>query len=195
MPRARPSLSIAVVLALVLALGVAAGPLGAQEPARAPAFASPVLTLNQEALFAQSEAGRAVRAGIEAEAAELAAENRRIEAALAEEERRLTAERAAMAPEAFAPLARAFDEKVVALRAEQDAKARALARREEEARQAFYRRALPIVATLVQERGAVAVLQDQAVVLAAEQIDITEAAIARIDAELQQPPEGEGPRP
>lgn len=171
-----------VALAAVLAAALAATAPAAQEAPSAPA--PPILTVDQEELFAQSAFGRRVQAEFERDSAALAAENRRIEAALEAEERELTAERATMAPEAFRAKAADFDARVVEFRRVQDQKARDLSRAPEEARQQFFRAALPILAALVGERGALAILDSRAVILSAESIDITDEAIRRIDAGL-----------
>jgi len=170
--------ALAAGLALALLTGA-----GLAQEARLP-LRSPILTLDQERLFTESAAGRAVLAKLEADTADLAAENRAIEAQLVAEERALTDERGTIAPEDFRAKAEAFDQKVVSIRREQDAKARALAQRRETDQQAFYRQALPLLAELVRERGAVAVLERGAVILSAEQVDITEDAIAMIDARI-----------
>ena len=145
---------------------------------------SPVLTLDQERLFTASAFGQRVAEELQAASVELARENRRIEQDLIAEERALTERRATLAPEAFRELADAFDARVVALRRQQDAKAVALQRREEAERQAFLRAALPVLAELVSELGAVAILDDRAVLFAAGSIDVTDRAIDRIDAEI-----------
>lgn len=171
------------LFAAALALGLGGAALVAQEPERL-AVPSPVLTIDQEALFERSAFGRRTQAEFEEASAALAAENRRIETELEAEERRLTAERPGMDPAQFRELAAAFDERVVEIRRTQDQKARELARRPEEARQEFFRAAVPILTELVRERGAVAILDSRAVILSAEAIDITEQAISRIDAGL-----------
>lgn len=176
--------------ALVLALALAAPAAGAQQ---APVVASPILTVEQERLFTGSAYGRSLLDEINRESTALAAENREIEAELIEEERELTAKRAAMAPEAFRDLAEAFDAKVVEIRREQDEKARALSQKRDGAQQRFYREIAPILTEIVRERRAVAVLETRAVVLSADQIDITDAAIARIDAKLAPGAEGAAP--
>ena len=145
---------------------------------------SPVLTLDQERLFTASAFGQRVAEELQAASVELARENRRIEQDLIAEERALTERRATLAPEEFRELADAFDARVVALRRQQDAKAVALQRREEAERQAFLRAALPVLAELVSELGAVAILDDRAVLFAAGSIDVTDRAIDRIDAEI-----------
>jgi Skp family chaperone for outer membrane proteins len=142
----------------------------------------PVLTFDAERLFAESALGRAVNAEVETAARQLAEENRRIEADLLAEERALTERRGELAPEAFRPLAEAFDEKVQRVRAEQDAKERALAGLREEGRQRFFTQAVPVLSDILRERGALVLIDRREVFLSADAIDITEAAIAQLDA-------------
>jgi len=145
---------------------------------------APVLTLDQERLYEESAFGRRVAAEIDAASADLAAENRQIEAELLAEEQDLTDRRAAMDPEAFRALADAFDQKAVGFRRQQDAKARALQRRDEAERAVFFRAVTPILADLVTELGAVAILDERAILFAAPSIDVTDRAVARIDARI-----------
>lgn len=177
-----------------LALGLAA-PLAAETPPAAPAqlpapaplpmpATVPFLTLDQERLFTGTRFGQAVTARFETESADLLAENRRIDAALEQEERDLTDRRASMDPAEFRKLADDFDAKVEGLRAAQETKSRDLARRRDEARQQFYEAALPVLGTLVSERGAVAIVDKKALILSLERLDVTDAAIARIDEAL-----------
>jgi Skp family chaperone for outer membrane proteins len=149
---------------------------------------SPILTIDQDRVYAASAFGRRVAREIEVRAAELAAENRRIEAELEAEERALTEARATLPSEEFRARADAFDARVVAIRAEQDAKARALGTLRDTAREAFWRDSLPALSQILTERGAVAILDRRVVFLAANAIDITDDAVARIDGVL-----GEGP--
>lgn len=182
MGRARNGL-LAVALALFLPLV----PVAAQQDDDT-AIRSPIVTVDQERLFVESAYGQSLMNEIEAASKALAAENRRIEAELVAEERALTKARATLTPETFRERAAAFDEKVVAIRKRQDGKARDLVRRRESAQQDFYKKILPFLTEIVRERGAVAVLESRAVILSADQIDITDEAIARIDAALA--PEG-----
>ncbi len=145
---------------------------------------APVLTLDQERLFAESAFGRRVAAEFENASARLAAENREIEAELVAEERDLTELRAELDTDEFRARAEAFDDKAVGYRRQQDAKARALQSRDEAERAAFFRAVSPILSDLVVELGAVAILDDRAVLFAAPSIDVTERAITRIDAEI-----------
>ncbi len=186
MPR-RARFGVAALAAGLAATAVAqqapdpgSGGAGETVPQPVPAI-SPFLTIDQEEVFTRSAFGRRVQAELEAATAALAAENRAIEAELAEEERRLTELRATMDPAEFRALADAFDARVVAARRTQDAKTRELARRPEEARAAFFRAAVPILAQIVRDRGAMAILDARAVLLSSDAIDITEEAIARLD--------------
>lgn len=143
---------------------------------------SPVLVVRQERLFETSAFGRAAREALDNRSKALIAENSRIEAELESEERALTDKRATLTPDEFRPLAEEFNAKVERIRAEQDAKSRELARQSEADRKAFFDLAVPILAELMREKGASVVLDQQAVFLSLDTIDITDEAVARIDA-------------
>ena len=146
-----------------------------------PAAVTPILTVDQERLFSDSAFGKAAQQALENESRALAAENRRIETELVGEERALTDLRNTLPVDDFRKRAQAFDEKVVRIRQEQDAKSRELGRRTEEDRKRLLQTAVPILAQLVAERGAGAVLDVRAVLIASSQIDITDDAITRLD--------------
>lgn len=152
----------------------------------APSFAqerlvSPVLTLNQERMYVQSLFGKRVQADMAAQAEQLSAENGRIDRALTEEEQRLTQERPSMEPADFRALAIDFDERVTLIRRVQAEKQATIQRKGEEERTRFFDLAFPILLTLVEESGAVAILNNEAVIFSVRQIDITDLAISRID--------------
>ena len=172
---------LAVAAAFLVATLLAASAEAQQAPLQAP---SPILTLDPERLYVRSRAAARGLAAIEAQAEALATENREIEAALAAEELDLTEKRPDMEPAAFRKLADAFDEKVQVIRDEQDAKARELQLLRDEERQAFLQRARPVLAEIARERGAYIVLDRRSVFLSADQIDITDEAIQRMDDEL-----------
>lgn len=148
---------------------------------------SQIVTIDQEELFLRSTFARQLQAEVEVEAAELAAENRRIEADLTAEERQLTEDRPNMTPEAFRALAQEFDEKVVGIRSAQDAKARQIVRARETVQQEFFQKSMPLVTEIVRARGALVVLDSSSVVLSAGQIDITDEALVLIDNRLAAP--------
>lgn len=142
---------------------------------------SPVVTVDAEQLYADSAWGRRVLAEVEARSRQLAAENRRIEEELSNEEQELTELRPEMEPAAFRERAEAFDEKVQSLREEQDAKTRTLTEFRETERQRFFSAVPEILREVIAARGAVAILDQRAIVLSVTDIDITAEAILRID--------------
>lgn len=175
--------ALGLVLGLVAGAGWAQGGDGLSLGAPA-TLASPVVTLDQDRLFAQSLFGQRVTAELDAAWEELAEENRLLLAGLEADERALTESRPTLAPEEFRARAEAFHERAETTRAEQDAKSRALQRRTDLERQAFLSRVLPILAEVMTEAGAVAILDERAILLAADVVDITDEAVRRIDAEL-----------
>ncbi|MEM9639107.1 MAG: OmpH family outer membrane protein [Pseudomonadota bacterium] len=145
---------------------------------------SPILTIDAERLFSESIFGKTVVAEFEARGADLAAENRRIEEELEAEEQALTEQRATMEPAAFRTLADAFDEKVQSIRRTQDTKTRDLNQAFEERRGIFLTAAAPILESLMREAGAAVILEKRSVFVSSNAIDITRAAIERLDAVL-----------
>ncbi len=165
----------------VLVLVAVAMPLGAQQLG---VPQTDVLTISSERLFADSAFGQRVFREIEAESTLLAEENERIVAQLSKEEKDLTEKRSDLSADEFRPLAEAFDEKVQSHRDGQRAKLDALARRGEEARGQFFEMAQPVLIELLREFGASIVIERSNVVLSTDASDITNAAIARIDAAI-----------
>ena len=145
---------------------------------------SPVLTLDQDRMYAASAFGKRVQEDLQKQSNDLSQENRKIEAALEAEERRLTEERADMVPENFQKLAADFDERVTGIRRAQASKTDNIRRQAETERVRFFEVAFPILLELVEETGAVTILNNTAVIFSVRQIDITDAAIARIDAAI-----------
>ena len=173
---------ILIWLALATAVaGAAPTPVSAQTLGR---LISPILTIDRDQLFAQTQFGQRVNRELEAASNAMAAESRKIEAALEEEERQITEQRATLSPEAFREVAAAFEEKVQALRQERDTVEANLRRQIEEAQTEFFEQIGPILGALVRDRGAVMILDRRAILLAAADVDITADAIARIDAVL-----------
>ncbi|WP_161470995.1 OmpH family outer membrane protein [Tropicimonas marinistellae] len=140
-----------------------------------------VLTLDQERLFTGSLYGKRILAELDAISRELAERNREISALLITEEQALTEKRQTLDAETFRPLADAFDTKVIRLREEQDARIVALQRRRDQERREFTQRVLPVLSDLAIETGAVAILDERAVILSADRIDITDRAITRVN--------------
>lgn len=172
------------ILRLVFVLALLALPVGQASAQSLGQVVSPVLTIDREALFTGTEFGQRVSQDLETESDALSEETRKIEQALEEEERSLTAKRATMSPEEFRALADAFDEKVVALRTDRDAAQQNFVQRYEDAQRSFYNRIGPILGRVMQERSAVVILDKRNVLLSVNAIDVTDAVIQRINAEL-----------
>lgn len=166
---------------LAVAVGLLASPFFAQD---LPQPRSAILTLDQDALFARTKFGKALIAAVDQEAAALKAENRSIDAALEVEERSLTDRRAAMALTDFRVLADAFDNKVEALRAAQDAKSVAFIAKRDGAQQRFFQAVAPIIGDYMVAQGASAIVNKAAIVVSLGSIDITDEVIAQIDEKL-----------
>ncbi len=181
----RHGLALATRLAFAIGLALA-GASVLSDPSRAQsAGAVPqILTLDQNRLYAESLYGKAMERRALAESQTLAAENRKIEADLAAEEADLTQKRHAMTAAAFQVLADAFDAKVEQLRKDQAAKAAALTAQRDAGRTTFFQASVPVLGELMKQMGAYAILNHDAVVLAFDSIDVTDRAIAAVNAKL-----------
>lgn len=176
-------------LSLGVLLGLP-GTLCAQEVA-VDAAGSAILVVDRERLFTGSAFGRASIAREQAAASALEAENSKIQAELVAEEQDLTVLRKTLSAEEFTKRADAFDQKVQRIRAEQDAKARDLTKAREEDGKAFFSAVTPVFEQILKERRAAALLDKSVVILSVTTIDVTDAAIARIDEVLVAPTAGE----
>jgi Skp family chaperone for outer membrane proteins len=171
----------ALLLGAVLILGQR--PMMAQSVDPAPAGAGLIgaVTLDLDRLFRNSLFGKDLLSDIEAKQLALIEENRVLFQSLENKERALTTRRAAMTPEAFAPLSTDFDQKAEAVRKAQAEKEQALKDLYNSELQRFFDTARPVLGTLMQERGAVAIIDGRSVLLGANNIDITAEAIQRLD--------------
>jgi len=172
------------LLAAVLVLGGLAGvvpPAGAQDIG---VVQSDILVLDPERLFEQTRLGRNMRAEHQAKREELAARNRKLESELEAEEQRLTDLRAETAPEDFRDMADAFDEKVQKLRRDSERRVRDLERERERLPLMFLRAVEPVLTDLMRNASGVVLLDARTVLFRADAVDITDTAIARIDAEI-----------
>lgn len=160
----------------------------AAEPVVVPSPAQPqsasVVTVDQDRLFAGSAWGRRMQAEFEQAGAELTAENDRLAAQLAEEESQLTEQRATLEPAEFRKLAEAFDARATEVRRERAQAVQDLNARIDAEQDAFFQAVVPLIGQLMQDRGAVLVVDRRTVLMSAEGIDITADLIARVDAEL-----------
>jgi Skp family chaperone for outer membrane proteins len=153
------------------------------------ATVGPILTLDQNRLYADSLYGRQTQGEIDAEAKSLSAENRDLEAALEAEETALAAQRATLPATEFQVLAEAFDAKVKDIRKARDARARDLSARQDQSQRAFLERVVPILNQIRTEMGAELILDRASVIWSSPTIDITDLAIQRIDMALLAPPD------
>lgn len=167
-----------ILCAMLLAGGLAGAP--------AVSFAQsvPFRILDEERLLRDSRLGQQILAEIRAAEQALEEENQRISDQLAEEERALTEARATLSPEEFRARADAFDLRVEAIRAERNQRSIELARLSEGEAQRFFDLVLPVLAGLMSDEGLVALLKPDALIIGTDWLDITNEAIARLDAEL-----------
>lgn len=143
-----------------------------------------ILTVDIERLFAQSRFGQRVSQELRAEQEALSQENRRLAEALRAEELDLADRRPEMDPETFRAEAEAFDEKVVAIRAAQDARERDLEQAVTQSRETFFEATRPVLGQLMLDSGASVILDRRSVLVSLGAIDVTDAAISRIDAAI-----------
>ena len=169
------------LLITVVALGSPLAPASAQFRDQ---IQSPILTIDSERLYRESAFGQKAESDIEALGQALAQENERIANELEAEELALTEQRPNLSKEEFRELADAFDQRVQLIRREQDAKARDLNKQFEQARRDFLNRAAPVLETMMREAGAAVILEQRSVFLSATAIDITDAALARVNASI-----------
>lgn len=143
-----------------------------------------ILTVDQNALFTQSAWGRRLQAEFDRRGAELEAENSRLVEQLSTEEAELTELRKTLEADDFRTRADAFDARATQIRRERAQAVTDLNAQGEAEQNAFFRAAVPVMGRLMQELGAVAVLDRRSTLISVESIDITDELIARIDAEL-----------
>ena len=181
--RSRPnSKRFALSLGLWLGVFLAGAVPGVAQQTTTIEVQPPILVIDQDRLFSETRLGAASLAEIEQAANDLKTENQQIEEQLITEERALTEQRAALPADEFRALADDFDTRVQRIRGEQDEKARTLTRAQENARSDFFRDVAAIISDIVREKGALVVIDRRNVFLSAEQIDITNEAIARVNA-------------
>ncbi len=152
-------------------------------------FPKPVLLLDQDRLFAETDLGKALAAEILAKREALIKENRAIELAFETEERRLTDQRPSMDPEAFRALADEFDTRVQAAREAQLNKDLALQSESDRNRRRFFELSAPFLSRLLQKYSAGAILDRRSVLLFDKNMDITDEAIALLNEAFAQNPD------
>lgn len=143
---------------------------------------SPVLVVDFDEVFRQSARGKEILREFDTRSRELADEIARIDLEMATEEKLLTDKRATLPAAEFRALADAFDAKVQALRAAQDARALELSRDQANARLDFRQTAFPILGQLMLDAGAVLVVEKRNVLVFNDAIDVSEITAERLDA-------------
>jgi len=141
-------------------------------------------TLNEARLFAGSRFGQAMIQRFETAQLALAAENREIEAALTAREQELTRQRKVLSPEEFRRLADQFNAEVESYRRSQADKERALYLEHDADRRRFSVTSNDVLTRLMRDRGLYAIIAEDAIIIAFRGIDVTDALIARMDAEV-----------
>lgn len=150
--------------------------------------------LDQDRLLRGSRRGAEILAGIRAAEQALEAENQTIADQLAAEESALTEARATLAPDEFRLRADAFDARVEAIRAERQQRNQELRQQSDQAAQGFFAAALPVLVQMMNDEGILGLLKPDTLILGAEWLDVTDDAIARLDAALS-PPAPDPPPP
>ncbi len=147
-------------------------------------ISSPILTIDADRVFQESDFGLRVAQEIEMEGAKLAAENEQISTDLEAEEKKLTEERLVLSAEEFRVLADAFDKKVQRTRQAQAAKGRALNELLDREREVFLTAAAPVLERLMRDAGATVILDRRSVFVSASAVEITDDAIALLNETL-----------
>lgn len=173
-------------LAAIAVVAALAGPAPAQEFPTAVGD-QPVLVIDTGRLFAESAYAKRLNDEIEAVALQIRDENQQIVAELVAEEQSLTELRPTMSPEDFRAAADAFDQKAQDIRAERDAKETELENARRDVRVRFLSEVRSVVGQLMVERGGGIVLDSRSTYVFVTAIDITEEAIARVDANFIDP--------
>ena len=162
---------------VLLVLATFASVLPAQEAAQ-----NPVVTVDLERLVSETQIGQYLSFQMSEEAQRLQVEFDAIEAELSAEEADLIKKREILDLDEFRVLAKAFDEKAVRLRQEQQAKIQAITAESSRRRQDLLRSFVPVLSQVMRNRGATVLLDRRSVVLDDRaSVDITDVAIMIID--------------
>ena len=143
---------------------------------------SEILVLDPDRLFAESLVGQRLTEQYQNARTALIAANRELEAELRAEEQALTDSRKTMGAAAFRAQADGFDARGRSIRSENERKARDLERGRELAPLSLMRVAEPVLVQVMRDTGGKIILDNRQVLLRADAIDITDLAIARVDA-------------
>ncbi|NVO23737.1 OmpH family outer membrane protein [Donghicola mangrovi] len=145
---------------------------------------SAVLVIDFERAFRESLFGQRAAAEIEKTRQQIAAENNNFTEELDAEEAELTQLRDTIPLDQFRARADAFDEKVQTIRREQDTKARNFARLTETANARFLELARPILTEILVRHDATLLDDRRNYFIVLDQADVTDEAIAEINARI-----------
>jgi Skp family chaperone for outer membrane proteins len=135
-------------------------------------------------MFAESAFGKRVAAEVDAAARALAAENTALSEELDAEEKALTAERDSLSIEDFSAKADTFDVKVKRIRAEQLTKERELTELHQTGETRFRELARPVLRAIMDRYNAAVLMDLRAILIALDTADVTDEAIAEINARI-----------
>lgn len=171
------------MVGLALAIASVGHPTIAQE-LESGKIVSPILVIDSDRLYRQSKLGQRTEDAIAKRRDALAAEQRTAEEELRAEELALTEKRKTMTPEEFRPLAEAFDKQVQEIRRLRTDKIKELEAELAQERDAFLRAAAPILEKMMIESEAAVILERRTTFFSANNVDVTDEAIQRLDALL-----------
>lgn len=141
-------------------------------------------SVDEERLFRDSQFGQRVLAEIDAASRALEDENAQLLAELTAREEELTELRDTMDPDAFRAEAEAFDQRAEEIRQSQAQKLARFSQFEESERRRFFSQTGPVLQQVLEAEGAQILIAAGAVIIGAADMDMTEQAIAAIDAEI-----------
>lgn len=189
---------LAAVL-LILAMAAAPPPLQAQQAGAAkPVLAPVILIVDLQQMLQDSKAAKGVQAVLNQQYGSYSKEVAQREDELRKQREELERQRTVLAPEVFNTRANELQQRYDALGKEVQGRRQALQQSLNESMGKVKNAALEIIADIVKERKANLVIEKQAMVFEAEDLDITAEAIKRLDQKLPSVPvnlpkfEGEG---
>lgn len=141
-------------------------------------------SVDEERLFRESMFGQRVQAELDAASRALEDENGRLLAELTGREEELTALRDELSPEEFRAQATAFDQRAETIRQDQAQKLSRFSQFEESERRRFVAQSGDVLRNLLEQEGAQVLIASGAIIIGVSEMDITDAAIAAIDAEI-----------
>lgn len=152
-------------------------------------FPQPILLLDQERLFVESQLGKAILQIESERRQDLFAESRSIDRAFEREEQEITDLRSKLTVEEFSALSRDFDVRVQVARETQLSKDRNLQRFIEENRTNFLKTVAPFMLQIMRQYQASAIVDQRSVLFFTRGMDITDEAIIILDKAFAENPE------